>query len=185
MSTHKIIIFLIMLAVEFFAWDLIGQGLAKIFVDPNETYTYSDQCNCDDVIAHYIKSADIRDNQKTEYLKKYVNLNIFDREFFNKNVNNAEIEISYEEAIVIIGHRITVICIAISFTYILIMLIILNQGGCNGYFVTPIGWIVVGLVAFIYYITAGRKERSENKRKRFHDKVSSLADKFKSYNRMA
>lgn len=185
MSVVKIIIFNLMLLFEIFSWHLIGNVAAPLFIDKNEQQEYSATCDCNDVIIDKIKNSDLPSEQKVEYIRKYSNLGSYERELFNKEINAKAIPVSYEDRKVTVSHYIMFGGLIISFAFLLIIIIMLNQGDTSGHIVPLFSWVLIGIIYLIYNITIGRKERAAEKRANHHKKLTGVADKFKNFTRMA
>lgn len=185
MPIVKIIIFNLMLLFEIFSWHLIGNVAAPLFIDKNEQQEYSSSCNCKDVIIDKIKNSDLPSEQKVEYIRKYSNLGSYERELFNKEINAKAIPVSYEDRKVTVSHYIMFGGLIISFAFLLIIIIMLNQGDVSGYIVPLFSWAIIGIIYLIYNITVGRKERAAEKRANHHKKLTGVADKFRNFTRMA
>ena len=185
MSALKIIIFNFMLLFEIFSWHLIGNTAAPLFIDKNEQQEYSSSCDCNDVVIDKIKNANLPSEQKVEYIRKYSNIGSYERELFNKEINNIAIPVSYEDRKVTVSHYIMFGGLIISFAFLLLVIIILNQGDCTGYIVPLFSWVIIGIIYLIYNITIGRKERAAEKRANHHKKLTGVADKFRNFTRMA
>lgn len=185
MPIVKIIIFNLMLLFEIFSWHLIGNVAAPLFIDKNEQQEYSSSCNCKDVIIDKIKNSDLPSEQKVEYIRKYSNLGSYERELFNKEINAMAIPVSYEDRKVTVSHYIMFSGLIISFAFLLIIIIMLNQGDTSGNIVPLFSWVLIGIIYLIYNITIGRKERAAEKRANHHKKLTGVADKFKNFTRMA
>lgn len=185
MSALKVIIFIFMIALEIFCWNFIGNAAAPLFIDKNEQQEYSSACDCNDVIIDKIKNSNLPSEQKVEYIRKYSNIGSYERELFNKEINNMAIPVSYEDRKVTVSHYIMFSGLIISFAFLMLIIIILNQGDCTGYIVPLFSWVIIGIIYLIYNITIGRKERAAEKRANQHKKLTGVADKFKNFTRMA
>ena len=185
MSVLKIIIFNLMLIFEIFSWNLIGNVAAPLFIDKNEQQEYSSSCDCKDVVIDKIKNSNLPNEQKVEYIRKYSNIGSYERELFNKEINSIAIPISYEDRKVTVSHYIMFGGLIISFAFLLLIIIMLNQGDTSGYIVSLFSWAIIGIIYLIYNITVGRKERAAEKRANHHKKLTGVADKFRNFTRMA
>lgn len=185
MPAHKVLFFIGMLIFEIWAWGFVGNRLAPIFSSENNQYEVNADCPCEHEISYRIKHANISDAKKTEYLTKFATMNPFEKEFFEKDIKNTSISITYNERLIIVSRRITLIGLAFSFLFTMIFTIILNQSGGNGFLAPPLCWVVIGLIMLVYYYTSGKKERDAKKRESLHKKVSGLTERFKQFKRMA
>lgn len=185
MSALKVIIFIFMLSLEILCWNLIGNAAAPLFIDKNEQQEYSSVCDCNDVVIDKIKNSGLSTEQKAEYIRKYSNLGSYERELFNKEINAKAIPVSYEDRKVTVSHYIMFSGLIISFAFLLIIIIMLNQGDVSGHIVPLFSWVLIGIIYLIYNITIGRKERAAEKRASHHKKLTGVADKFKNFTRMA
>ena len=185
MSVLKIIIFNLMLIFEIFSWNLIGNVAAPLFIDKNEQQEYSSSCDCKDVVIDKIKNSNLHSEQKVEYIRKYSNIGSYERELFNKEINSIAIPVSYEDRKATVSHYIMFGGLILSFAFLLIIIIMLNQGDTSGYIVPLFSWAIIGIIYLIYNITVGRKERAAEKRANHHKKLTGVADKFRNFTRMA
>lgn len=185
MPALKVIIFNFMLLFEIFSWNLVGNAAAPLFIDKNEQQEYSSFCDCKDVVIDKIKNSKLPNEQKVEYIRKYSNMGSYERELFNKEINNIAIPVSYEDRKATVSHYIMFGGLIISFAFLLIIIILLNQGDTSGYIVPLFSWAIIGIIYLFYNITIGRKERAAEKRANHHKKLTSVADKFKNFTRMA
>lgn len=185
MPAHKVLIFICMLIFEIWAWNFIGNGLATAFTSKDTQYEISSDCNCEHEVSQRIKHANISDSDKAKYLTKYTLMNPFEKEFFEKEIKNTSINITYDERVIILTRRISIFGIAFSFLFTMIFVAVLNQSGGNGHLAPPLCWVVIGIIMLVYYFTGGKKERDAKKRENLHKKISGLTEKFKQFNRMA
>lgn len=185
MSALKVIIFIFMLLFEIFCWNLVGNAAAPLFIDKNEQQEYSSSCDCKDVIIDKIKNADLPNEKKVEYIRRYSNIGSYERELFNKEINNIAIPVSYEDRKATVSHYIMFSGLIVSFAFLLLIIILLNQGDTSGYIVPLFSWAIIGIICLFYNITIGRKERAAEKRANHHKKLTGVADKFKNFTRMA
>lgn len=185
MPAHKVLIFICMLIFEIWAWNFIGNGLATVFTSKDTQYEITSNCNCEHEVLQRIKHANISDSDKAKYLTKYTLMNPFEKEFFEKEIKNTSINITYDERVIILTRRISILGIAFSFLFTMIFVAVLNQSGGNGHLAPPLCWVVIGIIMLVYYFTGGKKERDAKKRENLHKKISGLTEKFKQFNRMA
>lgn len=185
---HKYIIFILMFYLEIVIWYKIGEVAAPLFVSKDKQYEYSGSaCNCSnalDEVSNIIYSANISDVKKADYMKKLGTMNSFERASFARTIQEAKVNITYEERKGVVAHRIMFLGVFISFMYMLIMLVLLTTSSPNGYYVTVFGWVIVLFIMLIRTLTVGRKERNETRRLQHSKKVSGLAEKFKNFNRV-
>jgi Na+-translocating ferredoxin:NAD+ oxidoreductase RnfD subunit len=185
MPAHKVLIYIAMLIFEIWAWNFIGNGIATAVTSKDKQYEISSDCNCEHEVLQRIKHANISDSDKAKYLTKYTLMNPFEKEFFEKEIKNAPITITYDERVIILTRRISILGITFSFLFTMIFVIVLNQSGGNGHLAPPLCWVVIGIIMLVYYFTGGKKERDAKKRENLHKKISGLTEKFKQFNRMA
>lgn len=185
MPASKVIIFIFMLAFEIFCWYLIGNVAAPAFIDKNEQQEYSSVCDCNDVVIDKIKNSGLSTDQKAEYIRKYSNLGSYERELFNKEINAKAIPVTYEDRKATVSHYIMFSGLILSFAFLVIVIIMLNQGDCSGYIAPIFSWAIIGIIYLIYNLTVGRKERAAEKRANHHKKLTGVADKFRNFTRMA
>lgn len=185
MSVHKVLIFICMLIFEIWAWNFIGHGLATVFTSKDTQYKISSDCNCEHEVLQRIKYANISDSDKAKYLTKYTLMNPFEQEFFEKEIKNTPIVITYNERVIILSRRIAILGITFSFLLTMIFVITLNQSGGHGHLAPPLCWAIIGIIMLVYYFTSGKKERDAKKKENLHKKISGLTEKFKQFNRMA
>lgn len=185
MPAHKILIFIAMLIFEIWAWNFIGNGIATAVTSKDKQYEISSDCNCEHEVLHRIKNANISDSDKAKYLTKYTLMNPFEKEFFEKEIKNTPIVITYNERVIILSRRISILGITVSFLLTMIFVITLNQSGGHGHLAPPLCWAIIGIIMLGYYFTCGKKERDAKKRENLHKKISGLTEKFKEFKRMA
>ncbi len=185
MNFLKIAAFIIMLVFEAICWSVTGDYVARLFVDKNAHHEITSTCKCNNYIDNHIKeSKDLSDAQKLYYLDRYADLTHFERDLFKDNVNKLALDISYEERVSLIAHYITFGGLIVSFIFILLVVIFLNQGS-GGYLAPFFTWAVIGILMLIYSLTVGTKDRAEKRRQKRHENAVSITNRFKDFNRMA
>lgn len=183
MKPIKIIVFILMVIAEIAGWHQYSQVIARHFVPENGPYTFIDNStNCDELPVYVINKSDLPDYKKSHYTKAYHFLSGNDTRALNTLVRETEIQISREDAIHLKARQIMWMCIGFSFFALMLIAIFMNQLEAPPYLATPLSWIAIGIVALIYYFTAGRHKRKREAQEKFHHRMTQVVENFKSFN---
>ena len=182
MKPIKIIIFILMMVAEIGGWYQYSHVIAKHFVPENGPYTFASNSNCDKLVVNVINKSDLPDYKKSLYTKAYHFLSGSEARALNDLVNETEIQISREDAIHLKACQIMWAGIGFSFFALMFMVIFMNQLEAPPYLATPLTWIAIGIVALIYYFTAGRRKRKREAQEKFHHRMTRVVENFKSFN---
>ena len=186
MNYTKLLIFILMIALEIGGWYFIGHKAAEYMPPTLEEQTFSDSCSCCDTLAAVvIDQSALPDYQKAYYHRAYFNLSSYDRKIIESKVQDASITVSKEDAIRIKGNRITCICLGISFLILAFIIVLISQLDMHIYLAPALSWPIIGVFALLYYFTFGIRDRKIEKLKDFHEHISKVSAKFKTFNRMA